>query len=307
MTICRVIHDKKNPYVVINSKSIWDKNLSLQDVGLLARLLTRPNDWKIYVSELAKSCEVSRETVNKILTRLIKFGYVARVQLRPKNKDGSGGGRFGGYEYWIFETPKTKEEVSNIVYGNGFSESGDAEFGKVDTTIYPSKPCNDLKEKNKQKDEKLANAISLADLLLEKIKKKNQQFSKTVSSLWVKDCLRILSIRSVEEILHVFSWAINNDFWCDKVLSPAKILKHLDAIEMQISKKNGKTGGKSSAECIQDHNNQAKKYDMTISLKHPGAKIWVCRDGVEFVDGSFYKKVLYDISHEEWKSETGFN
>ena len=56
MSILRVKHDKKNPYVMINREALWDKDLSLQAIGLWARLLSRPDDWKIYVSELAQSC-----------------------------------------------------------------------------------------------------------------------------------------------------------------------------------------------------------------------------------------------------------
>jgi len=142
MPILRVIHDKKNPYVVINKDSIWDPSLSLQAVGLLARLISRPDNWQIYVAELAKVCDLSKETINKILRNLIERGYVARIQTKKAKTDGSYKNRFGSYEYWIFETPKTKEEISNILSETVLSSSITDGLDKVAPTKYLPIPSN---------------------------------------------------------------------------------------------------------------------------------------------------------------------
>jgi len=115
MCIVRVKHDKENPYVVINRQALWDENLSLQAVGLWSRLLSRPDDWNVMTSELAKSCNLHIDTINKILKELIKNGYVHRVQNRKKDAQGKYPNRFGKWEYWIFEKKVSKEEISNIL------------------------------------------------------------------------------------------------------------------------------------------------------------------------------------------------
>lgn len=56
----------------------------------------------------------------------------------------------------------------------------------------------------------------------------------------------------------------------------------------------------------QRHMAQAAKFDMSVSKKYAGSRVFACKDGVEFIEGSFYKKVMYDINSEEWSSETGF-
>ena len=106
--IIRTIHNKESPYTMINNQSLWDDRLSLNAVAIWARLISRPDNWKISAIELSKSCKCSIKKIYSILQELISLGYCAVFQERRN-------GRFGKYEYFIFETAKTKEEVDEIL------------------------------------------------------------------------------------------------------------------------------------------------------------------------------------------------
>ena len=92
-------------------------------------------------------------------------------------------------------------------------------------------------EKNKQKDETSATADALADSVLKEIKGKKSDFSGTITPTWKKDCRKLLKSRTNDQIITVLKYALQDNFWCDKVLSPAKIARHLDSLEIQINKK----------------------------------------------------------------------
>lgn len=90
-------------------------------------------------------------------------------------------------------------------------------------------------------DEAEAAASALADWMAVEIKKVKEDFSGKVSSSWIRDCKRLLRLRPESWIIYVLKYSLYDKFWCDKILSPAKILKHLDTLEIQIKKNRGNT------------------------------------------------------------------
>ena len=49
----KIVVKKKTDYTVISNVFLRDEKLSLKSKGLLAYVLSLPNDWVLYVSELA--------------------------------------------------------------------------------------------------------------------------------------------------------------------------------------------------------------------------------------------------------------
>jgi len=112
MGIIRTIHNRENPYVQINKQALWDQELSLEAVGLWARLLSRPNDWKISVQELCNSCQIGKDKCHRILNELIKKGYAYRIQKRGKRSQQDS--QYNGYEILVFEFKVTDEEIKEM-------------------------------------------------------------------------------------------------------------------------------------------------------------------------------------------------
>lgn len=115
----RVEKDRNNPYVVLNKEFLNDINLSMKAKGLLAYLLSLPDDWQIYENELVQHHKDGRDSVKSAIKELIDNNYINRTQIRGCN------GRLNGYEYRVYETS----------YHNGLSVNGKTNNGKTVPTI----------------------------------------------------------------------------------------------------------------------------------------------------------------------------
>ena len=108
--IIRVKKDKDNPYVLINKNFLNDENLSWKAKGLLAYLLSLPDDWEIYISELQKHSTDGRDSTSNAIKELIKNAYIDRKEIRTE-------GRFKSI-YTVFESKST---VTCFPYRYGFT------------------------------------------------------------------------------------------------------------------------------------------------------------------------------------------
>jgi DNA-binding MarR family transcriptional regulator len=97
MPIVRVSHNRSNPYVMISRQLLCDPDLSLQERGLLAVLMSKPDKWQVWAQQLSKELNLHRNTVARLLEKLIKRGYCTRTASRAEH------GRFDGYEYTVYE------------------------------------------------------------------------------------------------------------------------------------------------------------------------------------------------------------
>lgn len=84
--IIRVQKNKDNPYLILNKKCINDKNLSWAAKGLHTYLLSLPDDWTIYVTELINHTCSGRDSTYTAIKELMKFGYMSRFEYRYKGK-----------------------------------------------------------------------------------------------------------------------------------------------------------------------------------------------------------------------------
>lgn len=107
-TIIRVVHNRENPFVQLNKQALWDTNLSLKAVGLWARCMSRPNDWRFCIKELIKHCKEGRKAVDGAMQELIDAGYAYRLEYSQRGEDGKY--KTSGVEYVFFEFPATQEE-----------------------------------------------------------------------------------------------------------------------------------------------------------------------------------------------------
>jgi hypothetical protein len=116
--LLRVQKNKENPYVMLNKSFLIDSNLSAKSKGILAYIFTLPDDWKIYLDELAKHFKDGVKSVTSGINELITNGYIERTPLRDEK------GKFKGYMYDVYEVlPETPK-----------AENGKTENGKRQTT-----------------------------------------------------------------------------------------------------------------------------------------------------------------------------
>ncbi len=136
MGIFRTKHNPSNPYVMVNKEALWDPDLSLEAVGLWARLLSRPDNWEISTIELMKSCQVSRDKIWRIVKELITKGYAKRTQEVKKGVKG-----FGKVVYEIYE-------FKNILTLTEIAHSVGAHTVNQDTTNTESKEIKNKRNKH---------------------------------------------------------------------------------------------------------------------------------------------------------------
>lgn len=134
MSIIRVKHNRENPFVMINKKALWDKDLSLGAVGLWSRLLSKPDDWEISAIHLSKACGCSIRQIYGFLKELIKSGYASRSQKITKGKKG-----FDKVSYEVFE-------FKNILTHDRFMQRVGTSDVKRTATNKEKEPKTDLKE-----------------------------------------------------------------------------------------------------------------------------------------------------------------
>jgi hypothetical protein len=98
-TIIRRDKNRQNPYAQISRKALQDKELSWKEKGLLAYLLSLPDDWKIYIKELPKHCKDGIKATRAAFNGLKAHGYIHGSMQRDDK------GRSIGYEYVVYEHP----------------------------------------------------------------------------------------------------------------------------------------------------------------------------------------------------------
>lgn len=98
MAIIRTKRTKN--FTVLNNDLIRDSRLSFKARGLLQYMLSMPDDWKFYVSELAKhSSKEGESAIRSGIEELEKLGYMRRIQNRDKS------GKFGAVDWEVLDEP----------------------------------------------------------------------------------------------------------------------------------------------------------------------------------------------------------
>jgi len=130
--IFRVIKDAKNPYVMINKEFLNDNELSLKAKGLLTYLLSLPDDWKIYESELIKHHKDGTSAIKSAIKELLDNNYISRKRLRNDK------GQLAYYEYEVYENNHMRLSnvgLSNV--GKSTPSNKELELYNKDTNILP--------------------------------------------------------------------------------------------------------------------------------------------------------------------------
>jgi len=90
---------RRHRYVIVDQRAVEDSRLSWAARGLLAYLLSRPNDWKVLVNDLKRRGDLKRDGIHKLLRELRNAGYVRFERQRDRH------GRIRGGTYFVQEVP----------------------------------------------------------------------------------------------------------------------------------------------------------------------------------------------------------
>ena len=104
MGIIRITKQKN--FSIISNIPLYDNRLSFKSKGLWAYLMSKPDDWTVYMSQLTKASKDGKDSVRSGIHELMDYGYIERHQVR--NSDG----QFVGYEYIVNENSNIVDEPS---------------------------------------------------------------------------------------------------------------------------------------------------------------------------------------------------
>jgi hypothetical protein len=97
-TIFRVVHDKYNPYVMINKTLLENPALSFKAKGIMAYLMSRPDGWEVSVADLINRSIDGKESVRTGLKELRDAGHMRHIPDRNR-------GKITGWHIEVYELP----------------------------------------------------------------------------------------------------------------------------------------------------------------------------------------------------------
>jgi hypothetical protein len=104
--IFRIVKNKN--FVVLDKGFLLNENLSAKAKGILAYLLSLPDDWKLSIVELTKHFKDGEKSIRSGIKELIDAGYITYENPRDES------GRYTGGVYLVFETPSKKFSSPNL-------------------------------------------------------------------------------------------------------------------------------------------------------------------------------------------------
>lgn len=99
-TILRIAPNKRKNFSILGNAMLQDKNLGNEALGVLAFILSHPEDWRFEIEWLCRERDLGRDKARRIIGEVISAGYCHRV--RPRNSDGT----LGAYEYVFSGDPE---------------------------------------------------------------------------------------------------------------------------------------------------------------------------------------------------------
>ncbi|HFJ5095457.1 TPA: conserved phage C-terminal domain-containing protein [Staphylococcus aureus] len=145
MATFRVYKESGN-FVTVHKDFIHDSNISWKAKGILLYLLSRPDNWQIYETELEQHSTDGLSGLKSGIKELEEIGYIQRSRKRDKS------GRLNGYEYLVYEQPHHIRFSNNGKTVNGKTNNGKTVNGKSHTTNNNS-TNNDLTNNNNTNNE----------------------------------------------------------------------------------------------------------------------------------------------------------
>lgn len=106
MATFRVIKESGN-FVTVHKDFIHDSNITFKAKGILLYLLSRPDDWQIYESEIIKHTKDGKDSLKTGIKELEVAGYIERKRIRNDQ------GQLKEYEYTVYEQP-SQSGLSNV-------------------------------------------------------------------------------------------------------------------------------------------------------------------------------------------------
>lgn len=293
----------ENRFTTLPNCTAEDPNLSWKSKGLLWYLASRPNDWCIYVSQLATVCQVgskgkSRDAIKSMIRELIEQGYMSYKKTR--NEKGQ-----WQHDYYVFpmkisefqkmfpETDYPSLDNPAVILNTEATKKGKEEKRKrtkeKEEPPTPPKPP-DSKPPEKGRARKAPSSspegLRLSKLLFSKIRQEDEAAEEPNFDRWAKQLdMMHEKGRAWEEIEKLIEFSRKDEFWKKAIFSTASLRKHASQVKEQMLKpvkespaKQAEEKEKKIKEAVKHCEDVRKKLDlyagdMRVDLYHTAVRI----------------------------------
>lgn len=199
MTTFRI--NKTDNFVVLDKGFLNNPEISWQSKGLLAYMLSLPNDWTFNIQDLTNRSKNGRDATKSIVKELQEAGYIQKEQARSER------GKFGGTVFLVFETPNKQPLTENPSPVNPATEEPLTENpslinnNKLNNDLLNNKLLNDDDNKAAPEQPKTANAFAFYE----------QNGFGTLSAYVLEKVYAWIDDLSEELVIHAMKLAIENN------------------------------------------------------------------------------------------------
>jgi hypothetical protein len=166
-----VKHKKESDFTTLYNDCINDEKLSAVALAVLVYVMSKPDDWKIMVSDLRRRFSLGRDKCYSTILALCGLGYMKRLKKRSKD---------GTICQWVIEAsdkPIFLEKPINI------SKANKQPFPENQENPLPENPLPDLPDLDNQE---VATIYTNKDFLQNKEKKQIQKaFPSEFAEFWI--------------------------------------------------------------------------------------------------------------------------
>ena len=121
---------QRQTYTIVDNQALRDTSLSWRATGMLAYLLSLPDDWNVNIEDLTRRKSDGRTAARSTMQELKDFGYVVLKETRDEK------GRFHKdihvYETCQAVTDQNSDDSSLFTY-DGLTDLGATDLGEADT------------------------------------------------------------------------------------------------------------------------------------------------------------------------------
>lgn len=103
---------RRKNFTMIQNAMAQDDQLSWNARGIMTYLLSLPDDWVIYKTEIIKHGDIGRDKFNKVWNELQSFGYLSKEKVKNLSD-----GTFQGVMWILNEEPEITRRPENPLFG----------------------------------------------------------------------------------------------------------------------------------------------------------------------------------------------
>ena len=130
----QIVRSKKNgksKYTPISNDILQSKTLTAEQKSILVHLLSLPEDWVVYKTEIWKEMNIGRDRFNKSWTGLVELGYIVSVKMIDTGSNLIKGWNHIVYEEPVSDLPNLGLTEIQIVRGSECIQSNNLQSNKL--------------------------------------------------------------------------------------------------------------------------------------------------------------------------------